>query len=311
MRSRVVWEPGTRVENCNLVSPFPYNNHESAMNRKSHRVYLLLAATVVTTACYVGERRQETITRNWPASGIRRVEVQEQNSSVSIAGGDASSISLVADVRTRGFEPKAQAENKGYFTTEIKGDTLVIGRSGKKRVRFPFHKREVQVAYTIKVPESMILAIRTVNGRIQIEGVSGQTSATTVNGHIELEAPGSSAVSAKTVNGHVRVRFRDGFQGAQLKTVNGSVRAVLPASASFFCDLSQVNGDFEASFPLSIHSHPGSRRVSGTVNGGQHPLKITTVNGDVEVERGGAAVPPTPAIPPTPPVPPAPLSGVI
>jgi len=27
-------------------------------------------------------------------------------------------------------------------------------------------------------------------------------------------------------------------------------------------------GDVEAAFPLSIHSHPGSRRVSGEVNGG-------------------------------------------
>jgi hypothetical protein len=46
-----------------------------------------------------------------------------------------------------------------------------------------------------------------------------------------------------------------------------------------------VNGDFEASFPLSIHSNPGSRRVSGEVNGGKYELQITTVNGDVEVQH--------------------------
>jgi len=67
------------------------------------------------------------------------------------------------------------------------------------------------------------------------------------------------------------------------------VTAVLPASASFSGDFSQVNGDVEAAFPLNIHSHPGSRRVSGEVNGGRYSLRITTVNGDIKVDTGKAA----------------------
>jgi hypothetical protein len=97
--------------------------------------------------------------------------------------------------------------------------------------------------------------------------------------------------------------------------VNGGVEALLPGSASFTCDLSQVNGDFEASFPLSIHSHPGSRRVSGQVNGGQFELQITTVNGDVEVQH--IPLPPTlpraPSAPtgvPAPPAPPQPVQPI-
>ena len=58
-----------------------------------------------------------------------------------------------------------------------------------------------------------------------------------------------------------------------MKTVNGGVTAALPPSASFTGDFSQVNGDFEAAFPLNIHSHPGSRRVSGEVNGGRYELQ--------------------------------------
>ena len=82
------------------------------------------------------------------------------------------------------------------------------------------------------------------------------------------------------------------------------------APANLFLDF---NGDFEASFPLSIHSHPGNRRVSGQVNGGQFELQITTVNGDVDVQHVPApphAPPPPPALPnpqiPQPVVPPAP-----
>jgi len=115
--------------------------------------------------------------------------------------------------------------------------------------------------------------------------MSSKADYVTVTGPIDVEVSGNKELSARTVNGRVRAKFLETFQGARLKTVNGGVEAVLPQSASFHVDLSQVNGDFEASFPLSIHSHPGSRRVSGEVNGGQYELKITTVNGDVEVTK--------------------------
>ena len=115
--------------------------------------------------------------------------------------------------------------------------------------------------------------------------MDGESELTVVNGSIDVETSGTNEVSAKTVNGTVRAQFLNSFQGASLKTVNGAVRAVLPVNASFTCDLSQVNGDFEASFPVSIHSNPGSRRVSGEVNGGRYELRIVTVNGDIELKN--------------------------
>ena len=108
----------------------------------------------------------------------------------------------------------------------------------------------------------------------------------------------------RSVNGRISAHFMKDFHGASFKTVNGRVVAVLPPNASFTGDFTQVNGDVEAAFPLSIHSHPGSRRVSGEVNGGRYSLHITTVNGDIKVENGGPVVPPTPP-PPAPPASPS------
>ena len=65
--------------------------------------------------------------------------------------------------------------------------------------------------------------------------------------------------------------------------MNALLGAVHGHDASFAVSLSQVKPPFEAAFPLSIHSSPGSRRVSGEVNGGRFDLKIVTVNGDVEL----------------------------
>jgi len=134
--------------------------------------------------------------------------------------------------------------------------------------------------------------------------VDGETRATTVNGVVEIETAGTNEVEARAVNGIIRAHFLKDFHGASFKTVNGRVVAVLPPSASFTGDFTQINGDVEAAFPLNIHSHPGSRRVSGEVNGGRYSLRITTVNGDIKLENGGPAAPAPPAPPPA--APPAP-----
>jgi DUF4097 and DUF4098 domain-containing protein YvlB len=134
------------------------------------------------------------------------------------------------------------------------------------------------------VPQSVSLDVNTVSGRIATHGsFEGETDATSVNGSIDVEASGASELSAATVNGRVKAKFLRSFQGAKFRSVNGAIEATLPDDASFAVSLSQVNGGFEAAFPLSIHSSPGSRRVSGEVNGGRFDLKIVTVNGDVEL----------------------------
>jgi hypothetical protein len=282
------------------------------MNSRKRNLYLLAIAIFAASCGAAGERYETTINRQWPAATVRTVELDEVNGSVTIEAGTASEITLVADVTARGVAPDKRAENEGYFTAAIDGDTLRIRRSKRHAdVSFPFFGSEqVSVNYKLKVPSTVALDVETVNGRISSKGVAGETEVSTVNGPIEVEMPGTSPLTANTVNGRVRAKFIDSFQGARLKSVNGGIEASLPKSASFSCDLSQVNGDFEASFPLSIHSHPGSRRVSGEVNGGRFQLKITTVNGDVEVDDipAVAAVPATPAVPAAPAAPSAPAA---
>lgn len=294
------------------------------MNKRSRSVYLLAAVLGLTACVRAGRRHHETITRSWPVGEVRRLEVHEVNGTIRVEAGPPDEISLVAEVRARGVEPKPDRENHGFFETRLDGDTLEVGHEKHHSRRgFPFlwQKGDVSINYTIHVPPSFDLSLHAVNGRIATSGVNGETEAVSVNGTIDLTTAGLHEVTAKTVNGRIRARFLDSFQGASLKTVNGGVDLVLPANSSFACDTSQVNGDFEASFPLSIHSNPGSRRVSGEVNGGRYELRIVTVNGDIRIDNGSgspgaASIPSVPSIPATPqvpgtPPPPPPVSATI
>jgi len=258
------------------------------MNIRFRSVYLL--AFVLAAACgregVVGPTRTVMVTRSWPAADIRQIKVFEVSGNIRVEAAPTTEVSLEAKVHGR-IHPKQDAENQGLFRSEIEGDTLRISRiEGKKHFHFFFWDRDnVQISYVLKVPPSVSLDMHTVNGRIVTRGIEGETEVGTVNGTIDVEVAGTELLSATTVNGRVRAKFTRGFQGARFKTVNGGVEAILPNDASFTVDLAQVNGDFEAAFPLSIHSQPGSRRVSGEVNGGQHRLKIVTVNGDVELTK--------------------------
>jgi DUF4097 and DUF4098 domain-containing protein YvlB len=229
-----------------------------------------------------------TVQRSWPAEAIETVEVSEVGGNITVEAADVSQITLVATARGHDLDLNEKDENRGIFETRIDGSTLKIGRERKRkglRIPFVFGFGDIKIDYELKVPTRMALDVNTVNGRITTHGVDGECQATTVNGRLDIEATGRSELRATTVNGRVKAKFLTSFQGARFKTVNGSVTAVLPSNASFDIDLSQVNGDFEAAFPLSIHSNPGRRHVSGSVNGGAHELKIVTVNGDVELAR--------------------------
>lgn len=251
---------------------------------------VFLLALVLTAACgresIVGPRRTVMVTRSWPAADIHQLKIFEVSGSIRVEAADTSVVSLQATVKGR-IRPRSDRENQGLFQTELDGDTLRISRFQRKRHFnfFWFDRDNVSITYVLKVPPTVSLDAHTVNGRIVTRGVSGETAVATVNGTIDVEVTGTEELSATTVNGRVRAKFTRGFQGARFKTVNGGVEAILPNDASFSVELAQVNGDFEAAFPLSIHSQPGSRRVSGEVNGGQHRLKIVTVNGDVELQK--------------------------
>ena len=150
--------------------------------------------------------------------------------------------------------------------------------------RMSSRNNDVNVAFTVSVPDGVHLNARNTNGVVRVSGLSGDVSATTVNGNIEAESAG--LVSARTVNGGI-----DAAVGASpredlsFRTVNGRVRLALPAEVDADLSLRTVNGGIDSDFPVDVRGRWGPRSASGQLGQGGPDIEVSTVNGGIEVRR--------------------------
>jgi DUF4097 and DUF4098 domain-containing protein YvlB len=145
---------------------------------------------------------------------------------------------------------------------------------------------DVQVEFVVKLPANVSLVARTVNGSIEADGLGGNLEAYTVNGSVRLTAQGFAR--AETVNGSIRASLgkADWKDPLAFRTVNGSVRVSLPASANASVRVETVNGGIENEFEMS-DVQKTRRSLSGTIGTGGRELQIKTVNGSVALRRAG------------------------
>jgi hypothetical protein len=146
-------------------------------------------------------------------------------------------------------------------------------------------RNDVEVEFTVRVPEGVHFAGRTVNGGITAEGLGGDVLATTVNGSVRASASG--VVRGETVNGSLFARLgRADWKGdLSYSTVNGSITVELPEDANAEVSASTVNGGITADFPLSVKGKWGPKSARGTLGSGGRALDLETVNGAIKLRK--------------------------
>lgn len=145
---------------------------------------------------------------------------------------------------------------------------------------------DVKVHFTVEVPAGVDLEARTVNGKIEAQGISDEVEARTVNGSISVA--GTGPVSATTVNGSIEARLASQpSDDLRFVTVNGGIRVVLPNGTDADVDIRTVNGAIDTDFPLTIRGRWGPRSASGEIGAGGPEIELSTVNGSIALVRGG------------------------
>ena len=149
--------------------------------------------------------------------------------------------------------------------------------------------QQIEVRYDVQVPATIAVNLTTVNGKVELDGVTGSVALETVNGGIE--ARGLTALRrAETVNGSIRLGLGSlSSQGAQIETVNGSVAVSLPPAAAANVSVRTVNGGITVDGFTSVADAERKRRhYEGKLNGGGPTLRVETVNGGVSVNAKAA-----------------------
>ena len=148
------------------------------------------------------------------------------------------------------------------------------------------NNNDVSVQFTLRVPDGVRVDLSTVNGELDVDGVSNEIRANTVNGSINARSAGGP-VRATTVNGsiHVAMGSLGSADNLEYETVNGSVTIELPSNFGAQIDMSTVNGRVSTDFPITVSGTLSPRRLRGTVGNGSTRMRISTVNGSITLRK--------------------------
>jgi DUF4097 and DUF4098 domain-containing protein YvlB len=150
--------------------------------------------------------------------------------------------------------------------------------------RMSVNNNDVNVEFTVRVPEGVRLAARTVNGEITATSLKSDMDVATVNGRVRLSTTGTA--SAETVNGSIDVSLGAAKwnEALDFHTVNGSITLDLPRGASADVRAETMNGHVTSDFPMTItSSRHGGRRITGSIGSGGNGLFLSTTNGGIHL----------------------------
>lgn len=224
------------------------------------------------------------------------LRIRNLNGEIHVEPATGSTAEVVGVKRGRGDPSEVRIE-----LTKSGNDVLVCalwsenavcdedGYRGERGGRGRGHRDgdNVSVEFTIKLPRGVRVLASSVNGEVEVRGATAEVVARSVNGQVSAVSSGGP-VHASSVNGSIRASMAEVPTGEDLEysTVNGSVTLELPADFAAQVEMRTVNGSLRSDFPLQLQGRVNPRRIEATIgDGGNRRLKISTVNGSVELRK--------------------------
>ena len=238
---------------------------------------------------------RQDFNKTLPLSARGRVSLDNVNGQIKIAGWDRDEVVIKALKHGKTQESVEAVK----INVDSSPDEVVIhteqpsSTTGFPSSWFGFtdsKRNDASVDYLLQVPQHARLdKIASVNGQIVIDGVPGDTEATTVNGRVEIQGTAGN-LKVSTVNGRIEAGLvtLGGNQSVSLDSVNGAIDASLPANANADVSADTLNGGMSSEFPELVvkKQFPVSKHLKGTLGNGSASVKANTVNGSIHFVRG-------------------------
>jgi len=255
----------------------------------------LMVALQAQASDWEGSQAEE-FHQTYLLSSHGRVELENINGPVHIAAWDRNEVKV--DAIKRAWTKERLAEAK--IQIDSSKDSLSI------RTEYPGHDHSfwhdnrhdqpANVEYTLTVPRNVRLdEIKLVNGNLDVEGVNGEVRVSCVNGQLSARKLGGR-VELSTVNGKLEANVDRLDSPLEVSSVNASVVLTLPSDAKADLEASTVNGSISDDFglPLTKHQWVG-RDLRGELGGGGPHVRVSNVNGRIEIRHANDNRPLSPA----------------
>jgi DUF4097 and DUF4098 domain-containing protein YvlB len=255
-----------------------------------------------------GPEQTEKFSEVYKVAGDGALDLQNIAGDVRVTTGRGNEIRVEATKHVRHRDP---AEAKRYLSL-LRIEATNVGGRLEIRTIFPRmsgrNSISAHVNYTVVVPQSAAVALRTISGDVSVNGVRGEVRADTTSGDVDVVNTPNLA-SAKTISGDVRARDIASQTTLSLGTVSGSViatglkvRTLEAGSVSGDVQLSNLQVDrltaktvsgnigYEGTLARSgryeFHAHSGNVRLVLPANTPGFEIDASTFSGSIRTDFG-------------------------
>ena len=255
----------------------------------------LAAMAPATVQAQEGRLERDVFTWSGRIPQSRWIMVRNVNGPIYVESTSGDRVEVTGTRRTRRGDPefvrfevkRFGASDQDVLVCALWGDHSTCNEDGyRSRGGNRNRSNDVSVEFRVRVPRGIKIAVHGVNGEVRVQGVESEVEAGSVNGSVFVETR-RGPVSASTVNGSVRASMGRFELDTDLRfsSVNGTVVAEFAEGINAEVDLSTVNGRFMTDFPVTITGRIDPRRLRATLGKGGPRIKLSTVNGNVELRR--------------------------
>jgi DUF4097 and DUF4098 domain-containing protein YvlB len=193
-----------------------------------------------------GPEQTERATQTFKVGNEGSLDVSGISGDVRVTGGSGNTITVESIKRVRSRD----GDDAKRLLNELRVEITNTG--GRVEVRTVYPRRgpggergvSASVDFTVSVPASAMVAVKTISGDVTVASVKGEVRAETISGKLDLTATPNLAY-AKTVSGDVIAKDIGGATTLTLSTISGSVIATGVNVRELECG--SVSGDVRVS----------------------------------------------------------------
>lgn len=255
---------------------------------------VILLVALVLTASFRGAKAYRLIEyREWnlAVEGRLMFKVGNVRGAIEVIGWDRDEIEVCATIRVRAASKDKAERIYGNIEFEIEQDPGNIS----VRALVPKYRKDsisgegnttVWVDYSIRVPYSTDLDVKSVTGDIAVVQVGGRFRVVSEQGAIDMLSRGGEGV-LKTRNGDIGCELAFFPAGGKLllKSSNGDLSLGIPAETSATFRARTKAGRVRVRLPMTEVEKKKRSVKKGVFGGGDGEIVMETANGDVTIEE--------------------------